>query len=210
MADYCTLAELKARIGKTFTVDDTVLTAYITAASRTIDRLCRRPDGFVALTTATARTYTGSGKAWQRIDECVEITKVEAKGSVTDSDYVEWVPADWMAFSGDPYRPDFNQLPYTAIMCSATGSYGAFVGGLMTARGVPTVRVTAKWGYATTVPTPIKEACIAQASRWYKRGQGVWADTVANAEVGVMLYSKELDPDIRNILVGGGYVRMAQ
>lgn len=207
MADYATLAELKARLEKTLPDDDTVLSALITAASRAIDAFCNRPDGFVAPTIATARVYAGSGRAWQRIDECVEITLVEVKESATDDGYVAWTGADWIAFSGDPEQPDFNRTPYTAILCAAGGAYSVFTSGFMTQHGVPTVRVTAKWGYAVTVPPAIREACVIQAARWWKRGQSAWADTAGTPELGLLLYRRELDPDLKMILVTGRYVR---
>src|SRR3972149_2829745 len=74
-------------------------------------------------------------------------------------------------------------------------------------RGTPTVRVTAKWGYAVSVPAQVKEACIIQTARWYKRGQSAWADTVANPDVGQLMYRKELDPDVKFILSDGGFVK---
>ena len=220
MTDYCTITELKARTGTTLAGSDTVLTALVTAASRALDALCNRPDGFVAVSTAVARLYSGSGQGWQAIDECAAITKVEVKDSPTDSSYTEWAATEYLPFSGDARFPDFNRTPYTGLLVVAGGSYSIFTSGRFvtrggfrpdpgaeSARGVPTVRVTAKWGYATDVPAAIKEAAVAQASRWWKRGQSAWADTLASPELGVLLYRKEIDPDIAMIVVQGRYVR---
>ena len=65
---YTTAAELRARIDKTSATDDTTLTALIAAAERNINVTCNRPDGFLAISVATARVYPGSGKPYQRID----------------------------------------------------------------------------------------------------------------------------------------------
>jgi hypothetical protein len=65
---------------------------------------------------------------------------------------------------------------------------------------VPTVRITARWGYADTVPPEIRQATITQASRWYKRGEGTWADALANAEFGTVLFRQQLDPDLAMML----------
>lgn len=224
MTDYCTIAEIKAAIEakSTDATRDTVLTALVTAASRAIDNYCNRPDGFVAVSVASARIYAGEGRSWQRIDECTEITLVAVKDIPTDTTYTSWAAADWIAFSGDPERPNFNQTPYAAIMCSASGDYSIFTSGFFTTkqgfrpdpdydfkRGVPTVQITAKWGYATTVPAPIKQATITLAARWWKRGEAAWSDALASGELGMLLYRKELDPDVKLLLVAGRYVRPA-
>jgi hypothetical protein len=230
MADYATLAEVKERIDKTNADADAYLPAIITGASRAIDNFCNHPDGFVALTAATARYYAGTGTALQRIDECVEVTMVSVKDSVTDTTYTDWSPADWVAFSGDPRAPEFNRLPYDHLMTDIGGSYGVFTGGVIgglsyfdalfmrmgrynynprTARSQPTVKVTAKWGYAVTVPAPIKEACCMQAARWYKSYESAFSDVLASGEMGNLYYRKELHPDVKMILVAGRYVRPA-
>jgi len=196
-------------MNKTGAGDDAVLTALATAASRAVDNFCNRPDGFVALTEATARVYAGEGKSWQTIDECTSVTEVAVKDSTTDDDYTDWTTADWIAFSGDPEHPEFNRLPYTALMVGYDGDYAHFLNGRRGKHSVPTMQITAKWGYATDVPTPIKQATIITASRWYKRGEGGWSDVLASGELGMLLYQKMLDPDVKLILVAGRYVRPA-
>lgn len=222
MTDYCSVAEVKAQVGKTGSDADTILTAMVTAASRAIDNFCNRPDGFVATSTASARVYAGEGRSWQRIDECTEISLVAVKASPTDSSYTSWATTDWIAFKGDPERPNFNATPYDAVMCSAVGNYSIFTSGFFSTkqgfrpdpdyeykRGVPTIQITAKWGYATTVPAAIKQAAITLCARWWKRGESAWSDVLASGELGQLLYRKELDPDVKMMLVAGRYVRPA-
>ena len=213
---YATAEELRTRIG-TAVDDDTLLTALIAAAERNINRACNRPDGFLT-GDAAARRYSGSGTAYQLIDECTSVTLVEVKDSATDSDYTEWTTADWIAFRGDPRAPEFDITPYTALMVDPTGSESVFTSGAFTTRGgfapthiskrgAPTVRVTATWGYADTVPPDIREACMMQAARWFKRYESAFSDALASGELGLLLYRKSLDPDIRRILVDGRYVK---
>lgn len=217
---YCTPQELRSQINKLSTASDIDLTSILSAAERTINGFCNRPDGFVSLTTATARLYAGTGRAYMSIDECTSITLVEVKESATDSSYVSWAAGDWIPFSGDYKDPNFNRLPYTMLMIDPTGDQVVFTGGRYTgqrgfppetdrSRGVPSVRVTAKWGYSVAVPADIKEACIMQASRWYKRLESAMADTLASGELGTLLYRQSLDPDIKMILVNGRYVKPA-
>jgi hypothetical protein len=220
---YATAAEVKSEIGKTTNNWDTVLTnIVIPAASRAIDNYCnRKKDGFVSASVATARLYTGQGKPYLFIDECTSITLVEVKDSATDSTYQTWTSSDWIAFTGDAIDPDFNTLPYTAVMVDPTGDYDIFPSGyfstrrgfkpeIETKRGIPTVRITAKWGYAVTVPSEIKQACIIQSARWFKRGESSWADTLASTEMGNLVFQlrQPLDPDVRMILDSGRFVNV--
>jgi hypothetical protein len=217
---YAITEELRRYINKADTGDDLILTEILAAAERNINRACNRPDGLVALTTATARRYAGSGKPYQWIDECTEVSTVEVKNSATDTTYDTWTSADYIEFSGDPEDPNFNITPYTGLMVDPTGDESLFTSGAYTVRGgfrpstdvhrgVPTVRVTAMWGYATTVPADIKTATIMQAARWYKRLEGSMSDALASGELGMLLYQKSLDPDIKRLLVDGRYVRPA-
>jgi hypothetical protein len=223
MADYCTRQEVKNQPDITGATHDTVIDAMITAASRAFDNYCRRPDGFVALALAAAtyRLYAGSGTAVQRIDECTAVTEVNVKDSPTDSTYTAWVPGDYIAASGDQESPDFNHTPYTMLLADPTGDYSFFTSGRFAFRkgfrpdpdvpyrGVPTVQVKGRWGYAATVPDAIKQACIIQVCRWMTRGGSSWADSVGSAETGTMMFRQELDPDIKFILSSGRYIRPA-
>jgi hypothetical protein len=229
-AIYATTAEIRDRIDKTGTADDAILDALLSAASRAIDGYCNRPDGFVALTTATARFYPGSGKSYQWIDECVEVTAVAVKDSASDEEnqYDAWTVgtvgtttgADVFLASGDPEYPEFTRLPYTLLIIGANGDFSVFPSGEFrtrggfrpasdSVRGVPSVKVTAKWGYSATIPANVREATILQAARWYKRGQSAWADTVANTDLGVLMYRKVIDPDLQAMLMEARLVRPA-
>lgn len=223
---YATVTELRAEMNLLSTSDDTILERLIEAASRNIDRACNRPDGFVGDTVASARYYTGDGTAVQLIDECVEITAVAVKDSSTDTTYTAWATpttnmagdGDWYAFTGDRRWPDFNRLPYTALAVDLNGDYAVFTLGMFAGkrgfpldsdvrRNVPTVQVTARWGYADNIPNDIKEATIMMCARWYKQVQGAMADGVANADFGQLVFRQVLHPDIKRILEGGRYVK---
>lgn len=223
MATYATVSEFRTFTGKTLTTDDTEIGKLLDAAAEAINRYCKRPDGFVADAAASARVYTGSGGPIQRIDECVSVSTVGVKDAPSDTTYTTWAAStDYLAFGGDPERPDFQPTakgkPYTGLLIAAGGSYSHFTSGTYSgragfkptvnvSRGVPTVQVTARWGYAEQVPGDIKSACLMQAIRWYKRLQSAMADAVGNPEMGQLFYRRVLDPDIEQILRQGGYRR---
>jgi hypothetical protein len=208
---YATAGELRDRLGKVSPAKDDLLLEIISAAEKSINKFVNRPDGFEAATTATARTYAGSGKGYRLIDECVSITTVAVKESYTDTTYTAWLATDWIAFSGDPKSPDFQPLifqrPYNAIMIDPSGSESGFYSGSVGGYAFPTVQVTAKWGYCTSVPDDIREACLIQATRLYKRFESGMSDTLASNDFGVMIYRQSLDPEAKQLLVAGRYIK---
>jgi hypothetical protein len=237
MATYADVEPLKRRVNKTDDTDDAILEVILEAAGRAIDRFCNREDGgFVAPDAASARYYRGSGTNWQSIDECIAITQVAVKDSVTDTTYTAWdTPTtpfagdgDWLPFSGDPDDPEFNILPYDALLIDPNGDYSTFIGGASASQDyyfaptlyrsrrsasrsaiarVPTVEVTARWGYAATIPPQITEATIMQASIWYKRLEGSMASVLANSELGTLELFASVDPAIEMILSLGRFIR---
>lgn len=218
---YATNTELKTRLNKTGAGQDALLTALIDAASIAVNNYCNRPDGFEAVAVATARTYMGSGKPYQWIDECIAITAVAVKNSLSDTTYTAWAAADYIKASGDPKNPNFNRLPYTMLITDPNGDYSIFTGGGYSnlqgfppdidakdvARGVQTVQVTARWGYSATAPTPIREATLIQAVRLYKRFESGMSDTLASSDLGQLMYTQPLDPDAIFLLKLGRYIR---
>lgn len=220
--DYATVTELKDIIGKTTAVrpTDAVLGQILDGAAAAIDRFCRRPDGFVADGSASARTFVGSGSGVMRIDECTSVTALAVKDAITDTTYTAWTSSDWLAASGDPKKPDYNSTPYTLLVVTPWGDYNRFLSGLGGYRpgfrpdpdiqrlpGLPTVQATATWGYATTVPAQIKIATVMQGARWFKRLQAGMSDALASGELGMVLYTMKLDPDVTMILKDGRFVR---
>jgi hypothetical protein len=206
MASYATPADLRSHIDQD-TADDTNLQAILDAATAAIDLHCRRPDGFVALTVATARTFSGSGGTVQVVDEFVAATTANVSVAVKDSSlstsYTAWASDDFILATGDQLHPDFNRSPRTLLLIDPNGDYAAWTA------GQPTVQVTAKWGYAATVPASVKLACIMQSVRWYRRLSGSMADTTGSAELGTVMYTKGLDPEVAWLLNVPGIRRMA-
>ena len=62
-----------------------------------------------------------------------------------------------------------------------------------------------KW--TDDVPPIIREATIAQASIFYKRGRGNWSDVLRNNEFGEERFVRKLDPAIQLMLQSPRLVR---
>lgn len=222
---YTNAEVVRQGMNKTGTGDDAVITRIIFAVSQLIERETNRPDGFVAADTASAKLFSGSGSGVLYIPEAALLTSVGVKASPTDNAFVAWEADQWLGFSGDAAAPDFNRTPYTGILAAAgTGLYftgggnedwawGGGRRGLSSSRSrrtaFPTVQVTARWGYALTVPPAIEQVCIIETTRIFKRGESAFADTLASADLGKLLYTTKLDPSSKAILEDGRFIRPA-
>ena len=160
---------------------------------------------------------------------------MEVKESASDDSYTEWSTGDYVECRGTYQHPTFDQTPYDLLIVDITGDEATFTSGnvgtglegwdgysydtYLTSRsertakhlvpGQPTVRITAKWGYSATVPTPIREACAMQTVKWYKKFEGAGADRLASNEFGQIPLAETLDDDVKAILMLGRYVKPA-
>lgn len=228
MVDYVTVAEVAAQTNINSTIYNDKIEVLITNVSNMINLYCKRPDGFLADTVASARGFVGSGMATQHIDETPEITLVAVKDSITDTTYTSWAGTDWVAFSGSVRNPNYNSnskdnpKPYTQLAVLLSGNYVVFTSGLAnqtrpgfrppidrvtTDFGQPTVQVTAKWGFATVAPPTIKQACLTEIYRWFGQSEAGWTDTLAQSDFQELRISKDLHPITKMLLDKSGLRR---
>lgn len=195
---YCTLAELKARldIATADTDDDTILEAIITAVSRHIDNVAGRwffsSSGSVADET---RYYTGhDSHEFISPDDIISLTTIATDGDGDGTYEDTWTDSDYNLL---PYNASSGSSPYTSIETSEQGDYWFPE---MAKKGI---KLTGKFGYALTAPTPIKEACLLQCERLFKRKDAVFG-VVGGGDMG-MNYILKLDPDV--VLLLDPYVK---
>jgi hypothetical protein len=214
MTVYGTVDELKIRIqlNKVLSADETtMLTSILTAASAAIDRMCRRSEyGFQALSVAIAKYFVGKGNAFLRIPECVEVTEVAVKASVTATTYTAWTTpttvmagdGDWIPCTGNANYPVYGRLPYTLLLVDANSDYNYF----LDSDAAPVIMVTARWGHSVDIPDDIREATLMQSARWYKRFQSSGARSTSDSNFGKLAYQRTLDTAVKQILLDGGWV----
>lgn len=214
MARYANTDQLAIRMQllSTPTVDQLeMLNEILSAASRSIDRTCgMSDDAFLATDEATTRYFPSNGKKYLRIPESTEIVFVAVKDSISADTYTTWVTpttpmagdGDWVPSTGEAVRPTYGVLPYTLLIIDTNGNYNSFLGG----GSVSMVAVTAYWGHSDIVPDDIREACLMQSVRWYKKFQAAMSSRGASADLGEIIYRKSLDSDIRQILIEGRWV----
>jgi len=210
MASYATTDQLRIRIQQltTPTADElTMMEEILEAASRSIDRMCNRSFEIAPL---EAKYFTARGEQYLRIPECTEISEVAVKASKTATTYTTWTTpttpmagdGDWIPCAGSPDNPVFGQIPYTLIILDPNGSYSYFIDG----DGAPVVMVTARWGSSASVPADIREACLMQAAIWFKQFQGAMSVELGTANLGQILYRRNLSSGVKQILIDGGWV----
>lgn len=186
--EYATLAEAKAFVRIPDTADDAEVALAVTAASRAIDRATNRQFGLVA--AAEARFYTAEfdrrrGRWVVDIDDLMtQVGLLVAYDSNDDQTYSGSVDS----FALQPVNAAAKSRPWTRIVVRPKS---ATLPGLIE-NGV---RVTAQFGW-TTVPTPIKQACLLQASRLLSRRDSPYG-IAGSPEMGSeMRLLAKLDPDV--------------
>ena len=216
MASYGTVAQLQVRTDMTEALSVAKTAEYteiLEAISRKIDNFCRRPDGFVSSDADVTRYFEGKGLSYLKIPECTSITLVSVKDSYLDTTYVDWATptsayagdGDWFPVAGSKSRPIYNRTPYRLLLIDGNGDYSYFTKGY----GMVTVKIAAKWGYATEVPPDIREACLAQAAILIKRFESSMDTTAGSSDLGTIVMrvrQASLTRDVRELLVDSKWV----
>ena len=194
---YATLAQVKAGLRITDSVDDTLLEMAVESASRAIDSYCNRV--FYSTGTAVVRYYSPQGSYLCDIDDLVSLTSLYTNSDETQSSYnIQWTSEDRQL---EPLNglADGQPTPFTRIR--AIGDYT-----FQTLNGEASVKVTGVFGYSA-VPIAITQATVIQASRIYKRLDSPLG--IISGELGTMRVGTRLDPDVAQLVDGFRKVRMA-
>ena len=193
---YCTLAQVKAGLRITDSVDDTLLEMAVESASRAIDSYCNRV--FYSTGTAVVRYYSPQDSYLCDIDDLVSLTSLYTNSDETQSSYnILWTSEDRQL---EPLNglADGQPTPFTRIR--AIGEYT-----FQTLNGEASVKVTGVFGYSA-VPIAITQATVIQASRIYKRLDSPLG--IISGELGTMRVGTRLDPDVAQLVDGFRKVRM--
>ena len=194
---YCTLAELRARLqfADTDTEDDAILESIVTAVSRMIDNYTGRR--FYTTSNDETRYYTSEHPdVLYCPDDIVSITTLQTDEDGDRTYETTWTTAD---YDLEPYNASLDGQPYTRVRVNkSTGS-----------RAFPTqakaIQITGKFGWGASVPVVVKEACLLQCERLYKRKDAPFGVLGAGG-MGQATVIPQLDPDVALLL--SQYVRM--
>lgn len=181
-----------------------IIESALTRSSRLIDMFTHRESSAYAVAAETTRYFDGNGKLEQFFDEMATAPSLVAMaegGDVADAagaggNYTTYVTSDYLLW---PYNAQVKspKMPFTKIVIDLLNG---------TRAGIPkykkAVKITTKFGYSDTdnLPEEIIQATIIQSTRLIKRAQQAWQDAGAIEALQQIVYVKELDPDVKNIV----------
>lgn len=186
---YCTLSQLKARLTITDTNDDTTLGEVIDAVSREIDNECRRR--FYTTDVDEIRYFTADDGGVVFTDDIISVTTLETDEAMNRTYSRTWAVTD---FDLLPDNAALYSKPYTRIVAAPNGRYSF----PMTRKAI---KITGRFGYFSTVPAVVREACLIQAERIFKRKDAPFG-IMGAPDVGYVRLKAELDPDVKRLLDG--------
>lgn len=185
---YATLNEVKGALRITDNVDDSLLEMAIESASRLIDGHAGRV--FYSVGTAT-RYYVALDDFNVEVDDLsssnITLTTSNNADGVFD---VTWASDDYQL---EPLNgvSDGQTWPYTNIR--AIGDYLFPISG-----GEALVKITGVFGW-TSVPVSVKQACVIQSSRIYKRLDSPLG-VAGFGDLGAIRVTRDLDPDVSQLI----------
>lgn len=202
MADeYVDKNDVKNRIGLSGTSQDSNIDNAINAASRQIDAICGRY--FYKETAVAVKYYTPTNDFFLFTDDISTTTGLIVQLDTTDDGTYDKTLTLDTDFALKPFNPQINRItdgttyywPYTEIEILATRSSERF--DRLIQRNV---KVTASFGWSS-IPDAIKEACIIQATRLWKRKDTPF-NVFGNEQTGQQELFSKMDPDAKELIKG--------
>jgi hypothetical protein len=166
--------------------DDARLEQIVTAVSRAIDKDCRRR--FYAATET--RTFAAVLPDLCLVDDLLSVTTLKTDND-GDRTYDEtWVAADYDLL---PSNAALDGEPYRRLEPTPRGS-----------RRFPThakgVEIAGSWGYASSAPPAIREACLLWSLRVFERRHAIFGVKGSTQLGEVYLKLPPPDPDVAALL----------
>ena len=185
---YCSLADVKASLRITDTIDDALIENSINAASRMIDQYCNRY--FYSSSVGEVRYFKANDGFVCWIDDAQSITTLETSSTDPLLFDTTWNVGDYQVMPANRYA-NGAYYPITAI--TATDNYLFPVWA-----DIALVKVTGQFGWPS-VPEPIKFAAIIQASRLFKRLESPLG-VAGVSDMGIMRVGSSIDGDVAQLI----------
>jgi hypothetical protein len=198
---YCDKDDLKAYIGLTGTSQDNNIDNAINAASREIDRICNRH--FYKTDSVDAKYFTPNNFTEQIVPDIATTTSLVVKLDTTDNGTHDTTLVLDTDFYLKPMNPkeiaetggSQKYEPYDEIVILSRRSGERFQPSI-----VKNIKVEAYWGF-DIVPPAIKQACLLQATRLWKRKDSPFTVYGSDQTGQVELFQK-FDPDAMKLIKG--------
>ena len=192
---YATRNQVKAalRIGTADTIDDDLIDNCVGAASRLIDGYCNRR--FWQTGTAEARVYQAEDSFYCSIDDIAGTALTLKTSTQADGTFdLTWSRSDYQL---EPLNGNLDGLTWSYDKIRAVGDY-LFPSVNANYGDQALVQVTAIFGWPS-VPEPVTQATIIQASRIFKRYDSPLG-VAGFGDLGAIRVSRFLDPDMAQLV----------
>jgi hypothetical protein len=192
---YATRNQVKAalRIGVGDTLDDDLIDNCVGAASRLIDGYCNRR--FWQTGTAEARVYQAEDSFYCSIDDIAGTALTLKTSTQADGTFdLQWSRSDYQL---EPLNGNLDGLTWSYDKIRAVGDY-LFPTVNANYGEQALVQVTAVFGWPS-VPEPVTQATIIQASRVFKRYDSPLG-VAGFGDLGAIRVSRFLDPDMAQLV----------
>lgn len=192
---YATRNQVKAalRIGTADTLDDDLIDNCVGAASRLIDGYCNRR--FWQSGTAESRVYQAEDSFYCSIDDIAGTALTLRTSTQADGTFdLQWSVSDYQL---EPLNGNLDGLTWSYDKIRAVGDY-LFPTVNANYGEQALVQVTAIFGWPS-VPEPVTQATIIQASRIFKRYDSPLG-VVGFGDLGQIRVSRYLDPDMAQLV----------
>ena len=192
---YASRNQIKSalRIGTADTIDDELIDNCAGAASRLIDGYCNRK--FWSVGSATSRVYQAENEFYCNIDD-ISGTAITLKTSSFPGNGfdVTWTVTDYQL---EPLNGNLDGLSWSYDKIRAVGDY-LFPTVNANYGEQALVQVTANFGWPS-VPEPVTQETIIQASRLFKRYDSPLG-VAGFGDMGAIRVSRALDPDVAQLV----------
>jgi hypothetical protein len=192
---YATRNQVKAalRIGTADTLDDDLIDNCVGAASRLIDGYCNRR--FWQTGTAEARVFQAEDSFYCSIDDIAGTALTLKTSTQADGTFdLTWSRSDYQL---EPLNGNLDGLTWSYDKIRAVGDY-LFPTVNANYGEQALVQVTAIFGWPS-VPEPVTQATIIQASRIFKRYDSPLG-VAGFGDLGAIRVSRFLDPDMAQLV----------
>lgn len=190
---YCTLADVKAALRISDTYDDALLETAINSASRLIDGYCNR-SFWQGATDTEVRYYATTDPYYVWIDDLVSLTSLDTSTTLQNLYDLHWTNSgEFPQYELQPKNGVQNGYysPYTAIRAVGIYLFPYFAEQAL-------IRVTGRFGWAS-VPDTIKQACILQSARLFKRLESPLG-VAGVSDLGIMRVTRSIDGDVAQLI----------
>lgn len=183
---YATLAEVKAALRISDSIDDSLLEMAIESASRLVDGY----SGRYFYNAGTAVKHFAAQDNYIVITEDLQSVSELADTNETGGSYTTWTTSEYQL---EPLngKADGISMPYTQIRATGGNFFNITEGDAL-------IKVTGVWGWAT-VPVAIRQATIIQASRIFKRLDSPLG-VLSSPDLGFIRVGSRLDPDVAQLV----------